>query len=199
LGKAPRPGHRPGGGAAPPPPTETPAEAKRKDAIELRKQAKEVEERTVWLHILLIGLEGIRSLALWVFLMDGTMTASRLKRKALDQLALARVNVQIAEINQQIAALQSPTPVTVATLDSIAAPPVAVEPVAAIDLLPEPVPAPEPTPEPLTLIDPAPANQGPRKGGKNSSMKKAAAKAARNRVLILADRSNAQAMKVAAE
>ena len=81
---------------APPVVTDTPAEAKRKEAIELRKQATEVEERTLWLHILLIGLEGIRSLALWVFLMDGTMTASRLKRKAMDQLALARVNVQIA-------------------------------------------------------------------------------------------------------
>jgi hypothetical protein len=186
---------------APPVVADTPAEAKRKEAIELRKQAKEVEERSVWLHILLIGLEGIRSLALWVFLMDGTMTASRLKRKALDQLALARVNVQIAEINSQIAALQSPALATVAPLESIPAPPVAVEPVAALDPPPEPEPAPAatPEPEPLVLVDPAPVNQALRKGGKNSSMKKAAAKAARNRVLILADRSNAQAMKVAAE
>ena len=180
---------------APPVVADTPAEAKRKEAIELRKQAKEVEERSVWLHILLIGLEGIRSLALWVFLMDGTMTASRLKRKAMDQLALARVNVQIAEINSQIAALQSPAIATVAPLESIPAPPVAVEPVAAST----PPPEPEAAPEPLTLVDPAPVNQALRKGGKNSSMKKAAAKAARNRVLILADRSNAQAMKVAAE
>ena len=186
---------------APPVVTDTPAEAKRKEAIELRKQATEVEERTLWLHILLIGLEGIRSLALWVFLMDGTMTASRLKRKAMDQLALARVNVQIAEINSQIAALQSPALATVAPLESIPAPPVAVEPVAALDPPPEPEPAPAatPEPEPLVLVDPAPVNQALRKGGKNSSMKKAAAKAARNRVLILADRSNAQAMKVAAE
>jgi hypothetical protein len=55
------------------------------------------------------------------------------------------------------------------------------------------------TPDPIVLVDPAPVKQGPRKGGKNSSFMKAATKAARNRVLILADRSNAQAMKVAAE
>ena len=182
---------------APPVVTDTPAEAKRKEAIELRKQATEVEERTVWLHILLIGLEGIRSLALWVFLMDGTMTASRLKRKALDQLALARVNVQIAEINSQIAALQSPAPTTVATLESIPAPPVAVEPP------PAPIPPPKPEPEPLTLVDPAPEmtaqQRAARQGGLAAQHERRAAKTEKLLVIGPVSTIDAQLAKVAAQ
>ena len=182
---------------APPVVTDTPAEAKRKEAIELRKQATEVEERTLWLHILLIGLEGIRSLALWVFLMDGTMTASRLKRKALDQLALARVNVQIAEINSQIAALQSPAPTTVATLESIPAPPVAVEPP------PAPIPPPKPEPEPLTLVDPAPEmtaqQRAARQGGLAAQHERRAAKTEKLLVIGPVSTIDAQLAKVAAQ
>ena len=182
---------------APPVVTDTPAEAKRKEAIELRKQATEVEERTLWLHILLIGLEGIRSLALWVFLMDGTMTASRLKRKALDQLALARVNVQIAEINSQIAALQSPAPTTVATLESIPAPPVAVEPP------PAPIPPPKPEPEPLTLVDPAPEmtaqQRAARQGGLAAQHERRAAKPEKLLVIGPGSTIDAQLAKVAAQ
>jgi peptidoglycan hydrolase-like protein with peptidoglycan-binding domain len=190
---------------APPPPTDTPAEAKRKEAIELRKQATEVEERTLWLHILLIGLEGIRSLALWVFLMDGTMTASRLKRKALDQLALARVHVQIAEINSQINALQAPA--TVAALESIPAPPVAVEPPPAPIPPPEPEPAPaatpEPEPEPLTLVDPVPEmtaqQRAARQGGLAAQHERRAAKTEKLLVIGPVSTIDAQLAKVAAQ
>lgn len=191
---------------APPVVTDTPAEAKRKEAIELRKQATEVEERTLWLHILLIGLEGIRSLALWVFLMDGTMTASRLKRKALDQLALARVHVQIAEINSQITALQSPAP---ATLQSIAPPPVAVEPPPAAIPPPEPEPAPAatPEPEPLTLVDPVPEpapemtaqQRAARQGGLAAQHERRAAKTEKLLVIGPVSTIDAQLAKVAAQ
>jgi hypothetical protein len=214
-----------GVGAAPPvadaPPvvTDTPAEAKRKEAIELRKQAKEVEERTVWLHIVLIGLEGIRSLALWVFLMDGTMTAARMRRKALDQLALAKVNVQIAEINAQIGALQTPAPVTVVPLESIAAPPVAVEPSLPPIPPPEPEPAPaatpepiaalepdplpEPEPEPIVLVDPVPEmtdqQRAARQGGLAAQHERRAAKTERLLVIGPTSTLDAAPAKVAAE
>jgi hypothetical protein len=138
----------------------------------------------LWLIIMLCVLESARSLSLWALITDISATDASRDRQRTDELAELRHQNELAALAAQR--------VTVPT-------PVAVEPVAASIPAPEPEPAPEPTPEPLTLVDPAPANQALRKGGKNSSMKKAAAKAARNRVLILADRSNAQAMKVAAQ
>lgn len=205
--------------AAPVAPADTPSEAKRKEAILLRKHATEVEERTVWMNILLIGLEGIRSLALWVFLMEGTMSASRLKKRALEQLALAKVNVEIASINAEIAALQTPVPLAPVAPAEVA--PSQSEPIAAvapaevaIETVTDAAPA-QPEPETLDLVTPAPTeaaladsapaeaipetpvNQGARKGGKNAGLMKAAAKAARNRVLILADRSQEHVLKAA--
>ena len=184
-------------------PAISPAEAKRAEAIELRKQAREVEERTVWLHILLIGLEGIRSLALWVFLMDGTMTAARLKRKALDQLALARVNVQIAAINAQISALQTPGADTTMA-QAPEAPPVAVEPPPPPPPEPEPEPAPEPVQEPLTLVDPpepemTPQQRNARQGGLAAQHERRAAKTERLLVIGPTSTIDAQSMGVAAE
>jgi len=179
----------------------TPAEAKRAEAIELRKQSKEVEERTVWLHIILIGLEGMRSLAVWVFLMEGTMTAARLKRKALDQLALARVNVQIAAINAQISALQTPGADTTMA-QAPEAPPVAAEPPPPPPPEPEPEPAPEPVQEPLTLVDPpapelTPQQRAARQGGLAAQHERRAAKT--ERLLVIGPVSTLDQMKVAAE
>jgi hypothetical protein len=142
-----------------------------------------------WLIIMLCTLEGARSLSLWAYITDISGKEAQRDRDWTDELAALRHQQERARIIAE----------TNAAVAAYSAPPVAVEPPPAPIPPPELKPAPEPVPEPLTLVDPAPANQALRKGGKNSSMKKAAAKAARNRVLILADRSNAQAMKVAAE
>ena len=146
---------------APLPSTDTPAEAKRKEAILLRKHAIEVEERTVWMNILLAGLEGIRSLALWVFLMDGTMSASRLRKRAYENLKLAEINVEIAAVNAKIASLQSPTPAVVQPAAQAPVEPetiAAVEPEAVEATAPEPIaPTEQPQePEPLVLDQPVP-------------------------------------------
>jgi len=177
----------------------SPAEAKRAEAIELRKQATEVEERTVWMNILLIGLESIRSLALWVFLMDGVITVSRLLKRADDQLAVAQANVRIAEVNAQIAALQKPAAVA------------AVEP-AVVQTPPAPEPAPIPEPEPLVLDEPAPpvepeltpAQQRGRAGGLATAQARKANRAKTERLILVPsfvarDAEIAQAAKVAAE
>lgn len=144
-------------------------------------------------------LEGARSLGWIVFLSlltVGAVSSTLRRQEELDEL----------EHQQRLAALRAnadPAPP--------APPPVAVEPPPPPipPQEPEPEPAATPEPEPLVLVDPVPepvaapelppVNQGSRKGGKNASLMKAAAKAARNRVLILADRSDAQVMKVAAE
>lgn len=175
--------------AAPPPeaaPTISPAEAKRKEAIELRKQAKEVEERTVWLHILLIGLEGIRSLALWVFLMDGTMSASRLKKAAQERLALAKVQVEIAAIEAEIASLQNPQPAAPVAAAPVAIAPesvAAAEPPPAIEPLVEPEPtepAPEPAPEPPAPPEMTAAQRRAQNAGMASQFARRAADADRS-------------------
>jgi hypothetical protein len=169
-------------------PADTPSEAKRKEAILLRKQATEVSERTVWMTILLIGLEGIRSLALWVFLMDGTMSASRLRKKAYEQLKLAEINVEIAQVNAKIAALQTPTIATVAT---VAAPPT-VEAAPAI----EASAAPPPPQQEMTDKQ----RQG-RTGGLGAGQAKAAAKV--EKLIIVGDwearDADAQAARMAAQ
>jgi hypothetical protein len=184
---------------APPVVTDTPAEAKRKEAIKLRKQATEVEERTIWMSVLLVGLEGIRSLALWVFLMDGTMSASRLRKKAYENLKLAEINVEIAEVNAKITALQVPTPAM-----PIAAPPVEAEPVAATTPAPEPEPTPAPLPEPLVLSEPAPEmseqERRSRQGGLAAQHTRRADKV--ERLLVIGPNPTidvALGMKVAAE
>jgi len=162
---------------------------RRLSEIELADKANAAFWAWLWLIIMLCVLEGARSLSLWALITDINSKDAQRDRDWTDELAALRHQQERARIIAE----------TNAAVAAYSAPPVAVEPVAAIEPPPEPEPAPEPIPEPLTLVDPAPANQALRKGGKNSSMKKAAAKAARNRVLILADRSNAQAMKVAAE
>lgn len=190
-------------------PADTPSEAKRKEAILLRKQATEVSERTVWMTILLIGLEGIRSLALWVFLMDGTMSASRLRKKAYEQLKLAEINVEIAEVNAKIAALQKPVPATVAPASVEQAPAIepakieaapAVEP-AAVD---QPPPAPESETLELTQVaSPAPEmtdlQRRARAGGLEAQQQRRAAKT--EKLLVVGDweARDAQPVPVAAE
>lgn len=178
----------------------SPAEAKRAEAIELRKQAKEVEERTVWMNILLVGLESIRSLALWVFLMDGVITISRLLKRADDQLALAQANVRIAEVNAQIAALQKPA--VVAAVTPAAPEPVEIEPVPVV----EPPPAPEPEELDLTELAPPPVEdrQETWRPGLLAANHAKAAKKARDGSYILvpslvARDADAQAAKMAAE
>ena len=169
---------------------DTPAETKRKDAILLRKQAKEVSERTVWMTIMLIGMEGIRSLALWVFLMDGTMKASRMRKSAYENLKLAEINVEIAQVNAKIAALQNPTP----------APAVAVsEPVAAP---PPPEPAPAAIPEPVEAVAEKPAidTQHMRNMALASAQARAAKKAAADLYIPIPSLvARDAALKVAAE
>ena len=177
----------------------TPAEAKRAEAIEFRKQAVEVEERTVWLHILLIGLEGIRSLALWVFLMDGTMSASRLRKGAYDQLKLAEINVEIAAVNARIAALQA----------TAATPVVPPPPVSASDppemVLSEPLEAPPAAAEPevAPAVELTPAQRRGRAGGKAAAQYRAADKAKSERLILVGDwearDADLLASKVAAE
>lgn len=175
---------------------DTPAETKRKDAITLRKQATQVEERTVWMNIMLIGMEGIRSLALWVFLMDGTMSASRLRKKAYENLKLAEINVEIAEVNAKIAALQNPTPTPVA-----APPPPAPPPELAPAAIPEPVEAIEPLVAPAQPEEPelTDAQRWGREGGKQAAINREAEKARKAQVFVIGPVSILDAMKVAAE
>jgi hypothetical protein len=180
----------------------SPAEAKRKEAIDLRKQAKEVEERTVWMNVLLVGLEGIRSLALWVFLMDGTMTAARLRKRAYDQLKLAEINFEIAGVNAKIAALNPAVP---SQVEPVSAP--RVEPVAPSAAEPAPVspaepveapPAPEPPP-PLPELELTQAQIWGREGAKQAHLNRKAEEARAERVLVIGPVSTLDAIKVAAE
>lgn len=183
----------------------TPAAVKRCEAIEYRRQAKEVEERTVWMNILLIGLEGIRSLALWVFLMDGQISVSRLRKRAQDQLALAKVNKEIAAVNAEIAMLNGVTPATVTAAPELppAPEPVVAEapetppatPIESVEEVSTPEPAPTPPPEP-ELTD---AQRWGREGAKQAQLNKKAEEARKSRVLIVGPVSVLDAMKVAAE
>ena len=123
---------------------------------------------------------------------------------------------KIAAINAEISALQTPVPLAPVAPAEVA--PAQSEPIAAvapaevaIEAVADAAPVPaQPEPETLDLVTPAPAeaapvevapeapvNQGARKGGKNAGLMKAAAKAARNRVLILADRSQEHVLKAA--
>lgn len=176
----------------------------REDAVKMRGDAANIRVQTWWARLVLLAFEAARSFAVWAFLMVTTATAINLIRNAEDALRMAHANKRVMEINAQIAAIQGVTPATVqhvAIAAPVAAPPVEVQ------SPPPPAPAAPPELEPLVLVEPEPVvaaelppvNQGARKGGKNASLMKAAAKAARNRVLILADRSDAQVMKVAAE
>lgn len=169
-----------------------PAAVKRCEAIEFRRQSKEVSERTVWMNILLVGLEGIRSLALWVFLMDGQISVSRLKKRAQDQLALARLNVEIAAVNAEIAALSG-----VKSVEATPAPPPPVlEPVVAQEpaLEPEP-PQPESIPAPVETD----AQRWGREGGKQAAFNRQAEAARTARVLVIGPNPTVDLLKVAAE
>ena len=122
-------------------------------------------------------------------------------RAAERNLKRAEANALIAGILQKANNVQTQAVTDAPSVDLIR--PTIVSTMSAPDLAPT-LPLDQ---DPLVLVDPAPVvaaelppvNQGARKGGKNASLMKAAAKAARNRVLILADRSDAQVMKVAAE
>jgi hypothetical protein len=54
-----------------------PAQARRVEAIELRRQADEVVKREWWAQILLIVAEAARSFGVWAFLMAGTRATAR--------------------------------------------------------------------------------------------------------------------------
>lgn len=136
-----------------------------------------------WLILMLCVLEGARSLSLWALITDIQSSDVDLSRQRSQELADAEHQAALAAIRSTMVA--APQPVAAAPEP----PPAAI---------PEPV---ETVSAPVAPVEPElpPVDQGSRKGGKNASMKKAAAKAAKNRVLILADRSGAQVMKVAAE
>ena len=132
-------------------------------------------------------LEGARSLGWIVFLSALTMGAVSSVSRRQEELLEAEHQLALSTLKAGRAA---------------PAPPVVAEAPPAPEPAPEPVPEPvETVSAPVAPVEPElpPVDQGSRKGGKNTSFKKAAAKAAKNRVLILADRSGAQVMKVAAE
>lgn len=97
----------------------------------------------LWLIIMLCVLESARSLSLWALITDISATDANRDRQRTDELAELRHQNELAAL-----AAQRVT----------ASPPVAVEPVAAIDPPPEPEPepaaTPEPKPEPIVLVDP---------------------------------------------
>lgn len=148
----------------------TPAEAKRQEAIELRKQATTVEERTVWLNILLIGLESIRSAAFWAFLMDSLRSAWLRRKAAEDDLAQAEVDVEVAALRAKIDALRAgiapvapePAPLPISESPVSESPPPA-HPQPAPEIAPEPPPVTqeEAIPEPEPVIEPEPQPEPP--------------------------------------
>lgn len=159
----------------------------------------------LWLIIMLCTLEGARSLSLWAFITDISAKDAQRDRDWTDELAALRHQQErariIAETNAVVAAhAVAPAPVEIPPAPE---PEPVAEPEPEPLVLDEPLPMPEPEPvapvepEPAPAIEPAPINQGARKGGKNAGLMKAAAKAARGRVLILADRSEAHVLKAA--
>jgi hypothetical protein len=193
----------------------TPAEAKRQEAIELRKQAKTVEERTVWLNILLIGLESIRSAAFWAFLMDSLRSAWLRRKAAEDDLAQAEVDVEVAALRAKIDAIRAgiapaaPTPSAPAVVQTPepAAPAISESPVSESPPPAPPQPEPEIAPEPPPVTqeeaahmappnDPVPEPTPPeftdaqrrgRAGGLGNAQKNAAVRAKGERLIIVGD------------
>lgn len=139
-----------------------------------------------WLIVMLCTLEGARSLSLWALITDIQSGDVNLERQRAAELAELDHQNKLAAMRAGMVpepvAVPKPTPPPEPAPEPIAAPVEAIEPV-------------EATPPP---IEPT-ANQSARKGGKNSTFLKAASKAAKGRLLILADRSEAQVMKAAAE
>ena len=142
----------------------------------------------LWLIIMLCVLESARSLSLWALITDISAGDANRDRQRSDELAEMRHQNELAALAAQRVTAQAA---------SVAPPPE-----------PAPEPIPEPIPEPVETVSAPvappepelpPVDQRARKGGKNASFLKEAKKAAKNRVLILADRSDAQVMKVAAE
>lgn len=138
----------------------------------------------LWLIIMLCVLESARSLSLWALITDISAGDANRDRQRSDELAEMRHQNELAALAAQRVAAQ--------------AAPVATPPEPAPAAIPEPV---ETVSAPVAPIETElpPVDQRARKGGKNASFLKEAKKAAKNRVLILADRSDAQVMKVAAE
>jgi hypothetical protein len=154
----------------------------------------------LWLIIMLCVLESARSLSLWALITDISATDAKRDREWTDELAALRHQQErakiIAETNAAVAAYSAP-----------AAPPVEVEPVAAIEPPPEPEPTPvatpEPEPEPIVLVEPVPEmtpqQRAARQGGLAAQHERRAAKT--ERLLVIGPVSTIDAIqaKVAAE
>lgn len=149
----------------------------------------------IWLIFMLCVLEGARSLALWALITDISAKDAQRERERSDELAeLRHQNEMAALLAQRVTAAQ----------------PVAVQPAEAASPIQAPEPASAAAPESAAPIqqepaqeepkpEPAPVRQSARKGGKNAQFLREADRAARSRLLILADRSRDNEMKAAAE
>lgn len=134
------------------------------------------------LEIMLWVLEVAKSMGLWAAFTNVTAKDLSRGRQREDELAEAEHQRKLSSIRSSMA----PEPV--------AAPPVAIEPIAAID----PPPAtPEPIPEPpLELTD---AQRWGREGGKTAALNRDAAAARKAQVFVIGPVSSLEALKVAAE
>jgi len=165
---------------------------RRIDEIELRDQAAKAADAELRADVIFWISEFSRQMLLYAAATSLTAGATAAGLRRMEELAEAEHQLALSTLK---AGYVAPAPAVPAG-------------VVAADLPPPPEPTPEPIAEPVEAIEPveaAPppieptANQSARKGGKNSTFLKAASKAAKGRLLILADRSEAQVMKAAAE
>ena len=168
--------------------------SKRLEQIDNADKATAAFWAWTWLIIMLCVLEGARSLFLWALITDISSRDAQKEREHSDTMAdLRRQNEIAAMLAERVKVPPAPEPEPVIEISPVAEP----EPVAAVVPEPEPLELNDPLPEPAPVVEEPPVNQGARKGGKNAGLMKAAAKAARNRVLILADRSQEHVLKAA--
>ena len=169
-----------------PVPVQAASTDRRVDEIELRDRAAKAADAELRADVIFWIAEFARQMLLWAAATSITASATA---------AVSRRQEELAEAEHQLALAAMRAGMSHA-------------PVAAAPVTPPSEPAPAAIPEPVeTVSAPAapiepelpPVDQRARKGGKNASFLKEAKKAAKNRVLILADRSDAQVMKVAAE
>lgn len=169
-----------------PVPVQAASTDRRVDEIELRDQAAKAADAELRADVIFWISEFARQFLLYAAATTLTATATVAGLRRMEELAEAEHQLALAAMRAGMSHA----------------------PVAAAPVAPPPEPAPEPITEPVeTVSAPAapiepelpPVDQRARKGGKNASFLKEAKKAAKNRVLILADRSDAQVMKVAAE
>lgn len=148
--------------------------SRREDTIKQEARARERDREGRLLTIGTWVLEVSRGLGGFLFLGSATVAGLSRLRKLQD-------DIEAAQLQAKLDALKTPKP---------AAP--EVEPAET-----EAMPLSEPV---AVEAEPDPATIGQRKGGKNADQHRQADKAAKERLLILADRSaESQAMKVAAE